>query len=506
MGQRVDPPNDDANADDPVVSGDGSDAGSTGTPTPGSGHSDSTGNVGGVDDEGPELPPVAAAIQPASGPTAGGQIVDLHGANLLGVSECGGAASSLTPGSGFVFDTASRLRVTVPPGVAGVVDVRVRSGALESDAVPFIYTNAISAPTLVDFSPLVAPVTGTPPVSAVITGTGFSAPSVRFGEAAAQVTTWSPTSITAHSAGGDCQRSGADCRHQRRRRHRGLAAAVPLPGRRRASGHRCLSCRVRVSSPAGPPSTILGSGLVPGFTVTVGGAAATDVQVLSTAAMMATVPAGTAGAQTVRVTVPSQATAEGTFTYVPLAAPVLSCAGTDADGDRLPDAWEEQFGFSALDPQRWRARLRTATAAPTLQECQRPDASARALHAVSRRGRDRHVLHDPRRRSPTPALPPARVLFRFLTRHGVRPCRTSSSMPGDVARARIDLAAAPGPRSRANVSTVVESDAEVVVDRTMRWDQRRARGAHAESSVAGAVADLVPRRGRDARRRSICST
>ena len=49
------------------------------------------------------------------------------------------------------------------------------------------------------------------------------------------------------------------------------------------------------------------------------------------------------------------------------------------------------------------------------------------------------------------------------------------------ARRTIDLELLPGLES-ANISTIVESDSEIVVDRTMRWDATR-DGAHAEASV-----------------------
>src|SRR6185436_9090167 len=50
------------------------------------------------------------------------------------------------------------------------------------------------------------------------------------------------------------------------------------------------------------------------------------------------------------------------------------------------------------------------------------------------------------------------------------------------ARRTIDLETLPGLRS-ANISTVIEADADVVIDRTMRWDQTTRGGAHAEGSV-----------------------
>ena len=50
-----------------------------------------------------------------------------------------------------------------------------------------------------------------------------------------------------------------------------------------------------------------------------------------------------------------------------------------------------------------------------------------------------------------------------------------------TSRRTIDLRLLAGLES-ANISTVIESDVQVVVDRTMRWDQTSRSGAHAETS------------------------
>ena len=95
-----------------------------------------------------------------------------------------------------------------------------------------------------------------------------------------------------------------------------------------------------------------------------------------------------------------------------------------------------------------------------------------------------------------PGATPARVLFRFQTNLG-QVVRHFLVMPA-TSRRTMDLRLLPG-SNRPNISTVVESDVQVVVDRTMRWDQVSRAGAHAEIELAGAVADVVPRGRRDAR-------
>jgi IPT/TIG domain-containing protein/fibronectin type III domain protein/thrombospondin type 3 repeat protein len=72
--------------------------------------------------------------------------------------------------------------------------------------------------------------------------------------------------------------------------------------------------------------TLSGTNFASGATVTVGGAAATSVQVISATQVRATTPAGSAGARTVQITVGGQAASlSGAFTYTaPAPAPTLT--------------------------------------------------------------------------------------------------------------------------------------------------------------------------------------
>ena len=63
-------------------------------------------------------------------------------------------------------------------------------------------------------------------------------------------------------------------------------------------------------------------------------------------------------------------------------------------------------------------------------------------------------------------LAPARVLFRFLTGSGFV-VRRFQTVPSN-SRRTIDLQLLAGLEA-VDVSSVVESDTEIVVDRTMRW-------------------------------------
>ena len=393
----VDPPATNENDQDPVVSGDGSDTGSTGTPTPGSGNPDSTGQTDGVDDEeGPEAVPYIASMTPASGLTTGGNLVDIYGGNFFG----GGGSIVRWGNVDIVPDLVNggHLRVSAPAAAAGIVSVRVRNGGLETDPVSYTYTNAVSAPTITNLAPSTGFVTETPDPPVTISGTGFvNGATVRFGETPSASVTFvsanqlnvtapdvlvaGPVSVVVTNPDGGSAASPAPFVYANVPALPNITSVIPQNGL--ATG--------------GTSITLVGAGFQPGSTVTVGGVPATDVQVLSSATIMATTPAGVVGSQAVRVTTPAALSAESSFTYEPLVAAILSCdTSNDADGDLVNDDWEEQFGMSPARPERRRARLGRGRP----DECPGvpgPDPSARPLYAVPCRGRHRVVLLHARR-------------------------------------------------------------------------------------------------------------
>jgi hypothetical protein len=78
-----------------------------------------------------------------------------------------------------------------------------------------------------------------------------------------------------------------------------------------------------------------------------------------------------------------------------------------------------------------------------------------------------------------PGNVPAAVLLRFLKSDGTVP---SHFLPvGGMRRATVDAGSVAG-LATAEFSTVVESDVQVVADRTMRWDEE-GYGSHAETSI-----------------------
>ncbi len=169
-----------------------------------------------------------------------------------------------------------------------------------------------------------------------------------------------------------------------------------------------------------------------------------------------------------------------TFVYDPLAAPVLTCAlgaGNDGDTDGVSDAFELQFGLDPADGTDG-ALDSDADGRTNAQECAdltHPRGLFTRYLAEGATG----SFFDTRVVLANPAATPARVLFRFLTQSG-QVVRHFLLIPA-TSRRTIDLGLLAGLLS-ANVSTVIESDVHVVVDRTMRWDQVSRGGAHAESS------------------------
>jgi hypothetical protein len=228
----------------------------------------------------------------------------------------------------------------------------------------------------------------------------------------------------------------------------------------------------------GTTITILGSQFAPGATVSVGEVPAADVQVISSLVILATTPAGPGGPATLTVTVPGHAPVSTTMQYLAQAEPVTACGGPDVDADGVPDDWEAQFGFSAADASDgtidWDADGRT-----NAQECQ-DGTHPRGLFTRYLAEGATGTFFTTRIAIANPGATPARVLLRFQTGVGA-----STPHVVDVpARARrtVDVETLPGMGS-ANVSTVIEADAEVVVDRTMRWDRQARAGAHAEASL-----------------------
>ena len=465
------------NLEDTGVSGDGADTATTVNPQPGSG-----GSAPSVSVEGPAEPPPSAAapflagLSQPQGPPAGGNVVLVEGAHFQANASVVWNGAALAPAS-VAFVHSGLLRVTAPAAPMGVttIQVQVQSAAQTSNSLPYTYVAAVSAPRINTFTPVSGPTAGGTVVT--ITGSGFSTPSVRFGPAAAQVDASTATSITvrvpaaAVSGPVPVVVTNADG---------GVASSddpytyfIPAP---------VTAPDVTAISPASGPSTggtaisIGGTSFGPGSTVSIGGVAATSIQVVSGTEILAVTPAGVEG--------PAAIVMNGTvqneqFQYLAPIPAILSCVGADAgDSDTVPDAWETQYGLSASDP----------TDAALDGDGDGRTNSAECLDGTHPRGLFSRFLAEGatgtfftmRVAIANPNASPARVLLRFQT-HTNQTVPWFLTVPAN-ARRTIDVEQLTGLEST-NVSTVIESDVEIVVDRTMRWDRSSRGGAHAEGSV-----------------------
>ena len=187
----IDPVPPTGTVEDPNVSGDGS---SSGTPIPpgidaGGGEPEIV--IERLPDD-PGDPPFISGLGPASGPMIGGQVVEIQGGHFLVSDTVRWGGQTRIPLAG---STGSVLRVIAPPsGSADAVDVLVQHGSSSSNTVRYTYLVAQSTPVITSVTPASGPVTGQQSVT--IQGTGFDAASVRFGAFAATITGSGPTSIT----------------------------------------------------------------------------------------------------------------------------------------------------------------------------------------------------------------------------------------------------------------------------------------------------------------------
>ena len=176
-------------------------------------------------------------------------------------------------------------------------------------------------PTVTAISPASGPTAGG--TSVTITGTNFTgATAVTIGGAAAtSVVVVSATSITAVTPAGT---AGAQ------------NVAVTTPGGT-GTGTNLYTYATAptvtgISPGSGPTAggtsvTISGTNFTGATAVTIGGAAATSVVVVSATSITAVTPAGTAGAQNVAVTTPG-GTGTGTKLYTYIAAPTVTAPGS----------------------------------------------------------------------------------------------------------------------------------------------------------------------------------
>ena len=141
--------------------------------------------------------PTVTSVSPNTGPAAGGTRVTIAGTNLSGATSVkfGAAAATITS------NTATQI-VAVSPAGTGTVDITVTTSAgTSSTSAADQFTYASSGPTVTSISPSTGPASGG--TSVTITGTNLgSATSVKFGTAAATITSNTATQIVAVSPAG----------------------------------------------------------------------------------------------------------------------------------------------------------------------------------------------------------------------------------------------------------------------------------------------------------------
>jgi len=247
--------------------------------------------------------PTVTSIAPTTGPQAGGTAVTITGTGFLagaGVKFGGTSATNVSVVS------ATSITATTPAHAAGGVDVVVTNSDTKSATLPQAFTYALAAPTISGVAPPTGPTTGGTAVT--ITGTGFqTGATVMFGaQPATDVVVVSATSITARTPLGPATEQLAvdvvvtNPDSQSATAHPGFTYTVPPLA--------VVSVTPNIVQPSVPVTiTIFGAGFTSAVasSVTVGGVAATNVQVVDPVTIRATVPAHALGTSDVVVTVGS---------------------------------------------------------------------------------------------------------------------------------------------------------------------------------------------------------
>jgi len=245
-------------------------------------------------------------ISPSYGPLAGGTPVTITGIGFVnGATVTIGSALA----TGVTFVNSTSITAVTPSGTAGSKNIQVTNPDLQAGTLENGFT--FEAVTVTSISPPSGPTAGG--TSVTITGTGFaSGATVTIGgNAATGVTYVSATSIKATTPAGTVGSANVVVTVSPN-------SSPPLSG---GFTYEVTPTVTGVTPSSGPTAggtkiTITGTGFVTGATVTIGGIAATVVTVVNTTSIIATTPAGTAGAQSVIVTTPGgPGTLTNGFTY-----------------------------------------------------------------------------------------------------------------------------------------------------------------------------------------------
>ncbi len=253
------------------------------------------------------LAPTVTGVNPVSGPAAGGTPIVVSGTGFqtgASVTFEGAAATNVN----VISDTM--ITCTTPAGV-GPADVVVTNpdGQASTDLSAFSY---VPGPTVTGVNPVSGPAAGSTAV--IVSGTGFMlGASVTFeGVAATNVNVHSDTMITCTTPAG-AGSADVEVTNPDGQTSTDLSAFSYVPGPTVAGVNPALG-----PTDGGTPVVVSGTGFLSGATVTFGGTAASNVNVINDTTLTCTTPSGTAGMADVVIANPDgqSATAAGAFTFL----------------------------------------------------------------------------------------------------------------------------------------------------------------------------------------------
>ena len=260
--------------------------------------------------------PTISSLSPTSGSTLGGTEFTITGTNLTSTNSVtvGGVAAT-----NVVVVSPTSVTAITPAGTAGAKDVALTT-PLGTINKPNAFTYVAPTSTITSVSPTSGSTLGGTTIT--LTGTNLTgASSVTVGDAqATSVVVVSPTSVTAVTPAGTVGVKEITVTTPLGIASKSNAFIYLLPSPTLASVSPNFGSNLGAT-----PITITGTNLLGATSVTVGGAEATSVVIVSSTTITALTPAGTVGAQDIRVRTPGGITTlAGGFTYVDATSPTIT--------------------------------------------------------------------------------------------------------------------------------------------------------------------------------------